>query len=156
MAFLEKNKSPGVCPDTGVPLYRALVSGDLPAACLLAAPLLEQAKSENLPAPTAFNCGLYLYQLGEYEKALAPLKQAEQALGVPPDLGTQDKRLFLQALKTSGQVFLLPLDPQSGRGSERYFLIRVRWLAALCLLQLKRRQEAAPAIRFLAQYHIEL
>ncbi|MDE6913809.1 MAG: hypothetical protein K2P35_08960, partial [Lachnospiraceae bacterium] len=137
-------------------LYRALATGDVPAAWLLTKPLLERSKMEKLSASTAFNCGLCLYQLNEYEKALASLRQAEQSLGTPPDLDTQEKKLFLQAVMAAQQVFLKPLDPENMKGLERYFLIRIRWLSALCLLHLERQQEAAPIIRFLAQYHIEL
>ena len=61
-----------------------------------------------------------------------------------------------QAVMAAQQVFLKPLDPENMKGLERYFLIRIRWLSALCLLHLERQQEAAPIIRFLAQYHIEL
>ncbi len=126
------------------------------AIWLLTRPLLELMKTGILPAATAFNCGLCLYRLEEFEKALSILKNAEQSLGVPPEPDTPEKRLFLQALQKNPQVFLQPLDPKGGSGLERYSLIRVRWLTAFCLLRLDRRQEAASAIRFLAQYQIEL
>ncbi len=155
---MRNEKSRESAHDAGGMLYRALAAGDLPAAWLATRPLLERAKGEKLPAATAFNCGLCLYRLEEYEKALAQLKAAEQLLGSPPDLDSGERRLFVQAVesvKKERQACLLPLDPE-GDGLKRYFLIRVRWLAGLCLLCLGRRQEAAPLIRFLAQYHIEL
>lgn len=156
MEFLGNGKSSELSANVSNSLYRALATGDIPAAWLLAKPLLERSKMEKLSASTAFNCGLCLYQLNEYEKALASLRQAEQSLGTPPDLDTQEKKLFLQAVMAAQQVFLKPLDPENMKGLERYFLIRIRWLSALCLLHLERQQEAAPIIRFLAQYHIEL
>lgn len=138
-------------------LYRALLAGDLPAAWLLARPMLERDQMEKLPWATAFNCGLCLYRLGEEEKALAALKRAEQGLGNPGDVDLQERKLFLQALSTVGSgEALSPLDPESGKGLERYALIRVRWLMALCLQGLERWQEAAPIVRFLEQYHINL
>ncbi len=156
MEFLGNGKSSEPSANVSNSLYRALATGDVPAAWLLTKPLLERSKMEKLSASTAFNCGLCLYQLNEYEKALASLRQAEQSLGTPPDLDTQEKKLFLQAVMAAQQVFLKPLDPENMKGLERYFLIRIRWLSALCLLHLERQQEAAPIIRFLAQYHIEL
>ncbi|MDE7207431.1 MAG: hypothetical protein K2N90_09815 [Lachnospiraceae bacterium] len=156
MEFLGNGKSSELSANVSNSLYRALATGDIPAAWLLTKPLLERSKMEKLSASTAFNCGLCLYQLNEYEKALASLRQAEQSLGTPPDLDTQEKKLFLQAVMAAQQVFLKPLDPENMKGLERYFLIRIRWLSALCLLHLERQQEAAPIIRFLAQYHIEL
>jgi hypothetical protein len=156
MEFLGNGKSSELSANVSNSLYRALATGDVPAAWLLTKPLLERSKMEKLSASTAFNCGLCLYQLNEYEKALASLRQAEQSLGTPPDLDTQEKKLFLQAVMAAQQVFLKPLDPENMKGLERYFLIRIRWLSALCLLHLERQQEAAPIIRFLAQYHIEL
>lgn len=156
MDFLRSTKATEPFAENDDLLHRALSAGDLPAAWLLTRPLLERMKTNKLPAATAFNCGLCLYRLEEFEKALSILKKAEQSLGVPPELDTPEKRLFLQALQKNPQVFLLPLDPKGGNGLERYSLIRVRWLTASCLLRLERRQEAASAIRFLAQYQIEL
>lgn len=149
-----KNSKPLTTVDNAV--YRALACGDLPAAWLLVKPLLEQGKKEKLPVTTAFNCGLCLYQLEEYEKALAELRRAEQSLNNPLDFDIQEKKLFLQAIKTGRQTVLLPLDPESEKGLERYVLIRIRWLTAFCLLHLNRQQEADPVIRFLTQYQIEI
>lgn len=161
MGFLENGEKQELLSGAGGPLYRALAIGDLAAAWLLARPLIEnmkteRTKTEKLPAATAFNCGLCLYRLGEYEKALAQLKQAEQLLGAPPDLAPLEKKLFFQAVENRKQMFLQPLDPEGGKGLERYFLIRIRWLAAHCLTHLERSREAASEIRFLAQYHVEL
>ena len=124
MEFLGKGKSASQRPDLDSGLYQALAAGDLPGAWLLAKPCLERTDFEGLSASTAFNCGLCLYRLEEYEKALAGLRR--------------------------------PLNPQAPDGLERYGLIRTKWLAALCLLRLDRPREAAPAIRFLAQYHITI
>lgn len=134
-------------------LYRALALGDLPGAWLLARPLLEPGRAECLSAPTLFNCGLCLFRLEEYERALTLLKRAERLLGSAAGPDTAERRLFVQALEATDAA-LLPLDPEWGPGLERYALIRVRWLTALCLLRLGREQEAAPILRFLAQYHI--
>lgn len=153
---MRNEKSQKSAHDAGGMLYRALAAGDLPAAWLAARPLLERAKGEKLPAATAFNCGLCLYRLEEYEKALAGLRRAEQAFGAPPDLDIREKELFFRAVNAEKDVFLRPLNPQAPDGLERYGLIRTKWLAALCLLRLDRPREAAPAIRFLAQYHITI
>ena len=68
-----------------------------------------------------------------------------------------EKKLFMQALSVAGpQTALLPLNPDSGKGLARYGLLRVKWLATLCLLHLGRQQEAAAGIRFMRQYHIEI
>ena len=154
MDFWGKGKYEELSADTGSALYQALALNDLPAAWLLAKPLLERANFERLPAATDFNCGLCLYRLEEYEKALDCLKRAELLLGTPPDLDAGEKELFLRAVQADGQVFLRPLNPKAGRKLERYFLVRARWLSALCLHRLGRRQEAVPAVRFLAQYQI--
>ena len=53
------------------PLYRALAIGDYPGAWLLARPLLEPGREDCLSASTAFNCGLCLFMLEEYERAEA-------------------------------------------------------------------------------------
>ncbi|MCI9337545.1 MAG: hypothetical protein HFH93_08400 [Lachnospiraceae bacterium] len=156
MEFLENTKYGKLPVTAGDGLYQALAVGDLPAAWLLARPLMDRTKLDRLCAPTAFNCGLCLYRLKEYEKALAGLRRAEQLLGTPPDLDIREKELFFRAVEADDQVFLRPLNPGGDSGLERYFLIRVRWLTAHCLLRLERRQEAAPAIRFLSQYHIKL
>ncbi len=134
-------------------LYRVLALGDLPGAWLLVRPLLEPGRTECLNAPTMFNCGLCLFQLEEYERALTLLKRAERLLGSTAGPDTAERRLFVQAVEATDAA-LLPLDPEWGPGLERYALIRVRWLTALCLLRLGREHEAAPILRFLAQYHI--
>lgn len=156
MEFLEKGKRGELWAGLDQALYQALAIRDLPAAWLLTKPVSERADFERLSAPTAFNCGLCLYRLEEYEKALTALRRAEQAFGNAPELDIREKELFFQALKMSEDVYLRPLNPETGKCLERYGLIKTRWLTALCLLQLNRPQEAAPAIRFLAQYHIEI
>ena len=103
--------------------------------------------------PTMFNCSLCLFRLEEYERALTLLKRAERMLGSAAGLNTAERKLFVQAVETTDAA-LLPLDPEWGSEMERYALIRVRWLTALCLLRLGREQEAVPILRFLAQYHI--
>ncbi len=155
MAFLENGKGTEISSTADGPLYRALATGDYPGAWLLARPLLEPGRVEQLSASAAFNCGLCLFLLEEYERALAPLKRAEQILGSPAGLSAAERKGFQQAVAASKDTVLLPLDPDGGEGMERYYLIRVRWLTALCLLRLERRQEAAPILRFLEQYHIE-
>ncbi len=156
MAFLENGKGTEICPAADRPLYRALAAGDYAGAWLLACPLLEPGRLDGLSVPTAFNCGLCLFWLGEYERALVLLEQAEQSLGSPVGLNAVERKGFLQAVSASKDTALLPLDPEGGEGMERYYLIRVRWLTALCLTRLDRRQEAAPVLRFLEQYHIEI
>ncbi len=140
-------------------LYRALSAGDLPAAQLISAAVgKSQAPGVGNPA-TAFNRGLCLFLLEEYEGALSELKRAEQLSGNPPELDISDKNLFIKALEISSRekkLFLLPLDPDSSSGNMRYVLIRVKWLAALCLKALGREGEAAMIKRFLSQYNIEL
>ena len=135
------------------PLYRALALGDLPGAWLLARPLLEPGRTECLNLFTVFNCSLCLFRLEEYERALTLLKRAERLLGSAAGLNTAERKLFVQAVETTDAA-LLPLDPEWGSEMERYALIRVRWLIALCLLRLGREQEAVPILHFLAQYHI--
>lgn len=156
MAFLGNGKETERIPAVDGPLYRALAAGDYPGAWLLARPLLEPGRVERLSAPTAFNCGLCLFLLAEYERALVPLRRTEQFLGSLAGLNTSERKGFIQAVAISKDTAMLPLDPESGEGMERYFLIRVRWLIALCLIQLERKQEAASILRFLEQYHIEL
>ena len=147
-----ESRDNGLLPADGS-LYRALTIGDVPGAWLLARPLLEPGRTECLNTPTMFNCSLCLFRLEEYERALTLLKRAERLLGSAAGLDTAERKLFVQAVETTDAA-LLPLDPEWGPGLERYTLIRVRWLTALCLLRLGREQEAAPILRFLAQYHI--
>lgn len=154
MAFLENGRGAEISSDADRSLYRALAAGDYPGAWLLARPLLEPGRVDWLSAPTAFNCGLCLFLLEEYERVMVPLKRAEQSLGSPAGLSAAERKGFLQAVEASRDTALLPLDPEGGEGMERYYLIRVRWLTALCLIRLDRRQEAAPVLRFLEQYHI--
>ena len=156
MAFLGNGKGTEISSAADSPLYRALAIGDYPGAWLLARPLLEPGRVDHLSASTAFNCGLCLFLLEEYERALVPLKRAEQFLGSTAGLNAAERKGFLQAVTASKDTVLLPLDPEGGDGMERYYLIRVRWLTALCLIRLERRQEAAPILRFLEQYHIEI
>ena len=142
----------GLLP-TDAPLYRALALGDLPGAWLLARPLLEPGRTECLNVFTAFNCSLCLFRLEEYERALTLLKRAERLFGSTAGLNTAERKLFVQAVETTDAA-LLPLDPEWGSEMERYAFIRVRWLTALCLLRLDRELEAAPILRYLAQYQI--
>ena len=154
MEFMSKSREPA---GTEEDLYRALAIGDLPAAWLITRLFTERAKAEKLSYKTTFNCALCLYRLGEYEKSLAALKQAEQALGNPPDFDIAERKLFMQALSVTGQeTALFPLDPCSGKILERYGFLRVKWLMTLSLIQLGRQQEAAAGIRFLRQYQIEV
>ncbi|MDE7222883.1 MAG: hypothetical protein K2O34_03755 [Acetatifactor sp.] len=155
MAFLGNGMTCDASCNAGSPLYRALAVGDVPSAWLLSLPLLEPGQMERHTAPTVFNCALCLFLVGEYERALGPLKQAQQSLVGSAELSTAERKLFTQALEAS-DVALLPLDPEGVAGMERYVLIRVRWLTALCLLRLGRQQEVQPVLRFLEQYHIEL
>lgn len=157
MAFAGSGRASEPKTTAGGALYRALAVGDLGAAWLLTKGWLERGKTEKLPYTAAFNCGVCLYRLGEYEKALAQLKQAEQALGSPPDFDISERKPLEAALALAGEgTALLPLGPESGEKLERYGFLRVKWLTALCLLRLGRPQEAAPGIRFLRQYRIEL
>ncbi|WWR16707.1 hypothetical protein V1224_04545 [Lachnospiraceae bacterium JLR.KK008] len=157
MEFVGKGREQAGHTTEDEELYRVLAVGDLPAAWLLTKAVMEKSKTEQLPYTTAFNCGLCLYRLEEYEKALAELKRAEQSLGNPPDLDISEKKPFMQALSVTGEAAaLLPLAPGSGKRLERYGFLRVKWLMTLSLLRLGRQQEAAAGIRFLRQYHIEL
>lgn len=155
MTFRGKGTDSDAACTAGASLYRALAVGDIPRAWLLCMPLLEPEQMAHHTAATIFNCALCLFLLGDQEQALVPLKRAEQSLTGSAALSTAERKLFYQALKAA-DVALLPLDPDGVAGMERYTLIRVRWLTALCLLRLNRRQEAQPILRFLEQYHIAL
>ncbi len=157
MAFMGASREQAGNPAAGEELYHALVAGDLPAASLYVRLFMEREKTEKLPYTTVFNCGLCLYRLGEYEKALAELKKAEQHLGNPPDFDISEKKLLIQALSLTGKdTALVPLNEDTGKRLERYGYLRVKWLMTLSLLHLGREQEAASGIRFLRQYHIEI
>ncbi len=146
--------------DADMRLYRALAVGDLPAAHLIIRTIKKSsgtAPSGENPA-TAFNCGLCLFLLEEYESALFELKRAEQQTGNPPEIDIADKQLFIKALELSDReqkLFLLPLDPDFASDCMRYVLIRVKWLTAFCLKALGRGGEAAMTKRFLSQYNID-
>lgn len=139
----------------GSELYRALASGDLPSAWLIC----KDIKESSNPA-SEFNCGLCFFLLEEWEKALDRLKNAEKLLGNPPEFDIADKKLLLKAIelkeKNGGGERLIPLDPDSSVSRSRCGLIQVRRLAALCLIKLERDGEAAPLIRFLSQYNINI
>ena len=154
-AYMLSGTASGASRAADGPLYRALAVGDVPGAWLLAQPLLKPGQTEHLAAPTVFNCALCLFLAGEYELALGPLKRAEHSLAGSAELDIAERKLFVQALGASDPA-LLPLDPEGIAGMECYALIRVRWLTALCLLQLGRKQEVKPIRRFLEKYHIEL
>ncbi|MCI9558996.1 hypothetical protein D3Z55_15005 [Clostridiaceae bacterium] len=157
MEFLGKGREVSGNGQAEECLYRGLACGDLPAAWLTVRLLMERRKTETLSYATGFNCGLCLYQMGEYEKALGELKLAEQSLGNPSDFELTERKRFIQVLSDGGNgVGLLPLDPNGGKHLERYGLIRIKWLTALCLLKLGRQQEAASIVRFLGQYQMEL
>lgn len=133
-------------------LYRALSAGDLPAAWIIS----KRTYKEN-PA-SAFNRGLCLFRLGANEQSLAELKRAERLLGNPPELDISERNLFAKAIELSKEqpLYLLPLDPESAEVCARYFLIRTKWLSAICLEELGRSGEAALIKRFLTQYNIEI
>ena len=155
MEFLGKNKNVAGPANMDGLLYSALAAGDLPAAWLITKPLVERAKTEQFSYATEYNCGLCFYQLEEYERTLSELKRAEQLVSNEPDFDIAERKLFLQALSKKGKmVVFLPLNPESS--PNRYALIRIRWLMALSLIHLERKQEAAPIIRFLSQYNIEI
>lgn len=140
-------------------LYRALSAGDLPAAYLISG-VVDKNKTYSGENPaTAFNRGLCLFLLEEYESALSELKRAEQLSGNPPEFNIAEKKLFDKALEISSREqnpVLLPLDPNSAKSCARYVLIRIKWLSALCLKALGRDGEASVIKRFLTQYNIEL
>lgn len=139
-----------------ISLYRALSEGDLPAACLLG----EFSSHKTVDADNAaaaFNRGLCLFLLEEYEDALSELKRAERLSNNAPELDSTARNMFSKAVEASGEKLArLPLDPESPKSLTRYVLIRTKWLTALCLKALKREGEAAAAARFLSQYNIVL
>lgn len=152
MEFLNKNRVQSAEPETDVALYDTLAAGDIPAAWLIS-----RSKKEAASPADAFNRGLCLYLLDEWEKAENELKRAEQLLGNPPEFDISDKRPLLKALAVSGpKTALLPLHQSTAAQNGRYALLRVKWLSALCLLKLGRTQEAAPIIRLLSQYNITI
>lgn len=151
MELLGKNKLAAE-PSADGALYRALACGDLPAAYVIGKDIKEKTNYT-----TAFNCGLCFYLLEEWEKALTELKRAEQLLGNPPEYDISDRKLFSKALEVadSGQS-VLPLDPEAPSKCGRYALIRTRCLIVRCLKNLGRENEAAPVVRFLSQYNIQI
>ncbi|MCI9031733.1 MAG: hypothetical protein HFK09_04335 [Clostridia bacterium] len=151
MELLGRNNT----PDNGVadePLYRALMCGDLPAAYIIC----KDIKQPNNPA-ASFNCGLCMWLLDEWEKSLTYLKRAEKAYANRAEYDIADRRLYLKAFETAGEAeSYMPLDPAAPEKCGRHYLIRTRWLMARCLHKLGRESEAAPIIRFLSQYNIQL
>lgn len=144
--------------NSDIQLYRALSVGDLPAAYLINGGIAKN-RTDSQNSAAAFNRGLCLFLLEEYENALSELKRAEQLSGNPPEIDIMDKKLFAKALELSdhGQkTVLLPLDPDSAKSCARYILIRIKWLTALCLKALGRDGEASVIKRFLSQYNIDL
>lgn len=142
-----------------IQLYRALSVGDLPAAYLTSGGIAQNKTYGGENPAAAFNRGLCLFLLEEYESALNELKRAEQLSGNPPEFDIADRKLFTKALELSerGQkTVLLPLDPDSAKSCARYVLIRAKWLTALCLKALGRDGEASVIKRFLSQYNIDL
>ena len=143
-------------------LYRALSAGDLPGAYLINCSI-DKEKTCSIENPaTAFNKGLCLFLLEEYEAALSELKHAEQLLGNPPEIDISEKKLFNKAVEISNNsnheqgLAVKPFDPGSEKIYARYILIRTKWLTALCLKALGRDGEAAMLKRFLSQYNIEI
>ena len=149
MEYMGKSREKaGHAPSDGG-LYRALASGDLPAAWLITKAFTARPEADKTVYATAFNCGLCLYRLEEYEKALAELKRAEQLLGNPPDFDISEKKLLLQALALSGkEAALLPLDPDSCKSYERYGLLRVKWLMSSAFYSLGANRRPLPASGF--------
>lgn len=149
------NKNSMDLPSANSELYRALLAGDLPSAWLIC----KDIKDSSDPA-TEFNCGLCFFLLEEWEKAVVRLKNAEKLLGNPPEFDIADKKLFLKAVelkeKNGGKEWLVPLDPDSAVSRTRYGLIQTRRLTVLCLIRLERNGEAAPLIRFLSQYNVNI
>lgn len=140
-------------------LYRALSAGDLPAAYLIISSV-DKNKTCSLDDPaTAFNRGLCMFLLEEYEAALSELKHAEQLSGNPPEIDISERKLFNKAIEISdhGQnLAVKPLDPGSASIYAKYILIRTKWLTALCLKALGRDGEVLMIKRFLSQYNIDL
>lgn len=140
-------------------LYRALSAGDLPAAYLIISSV-DKNKTCSLDDPaTAFNRGLCLFLLEEYEAALSELKHAEQLSGNPPEIDISERKLFNKAIESSDHgenLAVKPLDPGSVTIYARYVLIRTKWLSALCLKALGRDSEASAIKRFLSMYNIDL
>ncbi|MDE6731954.1 MAG: hypothetical protein K2J77_03670 [Oscillospiraceae bacterium] len=145
--------------NTDMQLYRALSSGDLPAAYLIISSV-DKNKTCSLDDPaTAFNRGLCMFLLEEYEAALSELKHAEQLSGNPPEIDISERKLFNKAIEISDHgksLAVKPLDPGSAKIYARYILIRTKWLTALCLKALGRDGEASVLTRFLSQYNIDL
>ena len=149
MEYMGKSREKaGHAPSDGG-LYRALASGDLPAAWLITKAFTARPEADKTVYATAFNCGLCLYRLEEYEKALAELKRAEQLLGNPPDFDISEKKLLLQALALSGkEAALLPLDrafSKTGCSSLTLPFILATW-AVLLTAQTAGIGPAEPAI----------
>lgn len=142
-----------------ISLYGALSVGDLPAAYLLG-DFSSHKTYEGDNAAAAFNRGLCLFLLEEYEGALSELKRAERLSNGAPELDSTARTLFLKALEKSGKdLALKPLDPNAAEASKsftRYVIIRTKWLSALCLKALGRNGECAMPARFLTQYNINL
>ena len=142
-----------------ISLYRALSMEDLPAAWLLGE-FSSHKTYEGDNAAAAFNRGLCLFLLEEYESALSELKRAERLSNSAPELDSTARNMFAKALDMSGdKLALIPLDPnapEASKGLARYVLIRTKWLSALCLKALGRNGETAMLTRFLTQYNINL
>ncbi|MDE5943355.1 MAG: hypothetical protein K2H30_04010 [Clostridia bacterium] len=155
MQFVSKDSAFSDGIDIDGALYSALTAGDLPAACLICQSA--DNSSEKLSVSALFNCGLFRYLLGEYEKSLDFLKQAEILLGNPFDFDISQRQLFIKSLEhTSGGLALLPLDKRTAENFARYALIRVKWLMAICFEKLGRGHEAASLKNFLEQYNIQV
>ncbi len=142
-----------------IQLYRTLSAGDLPAAYLIS-DSIDKNKTCSIDNPaTAFNRGLCLFLLEEYEAALSELKHAEQLSGNPPEIDISERKLFNKAIELSNHeqsLAVKPLDPGSEKIYARYILIRTKWLTALCLKALGKDGEASMIKRFLSQYNIEI
>ncbi|MDE7230430.1 MAG: hypothetical protein K2N56_08120 [Oscillospiraceae bacterium] len=140
-------------------LYRALSTGDLPGAYLINCSI-DKDKTCSIENPaTAFNKGLCLFLLEEYEAALSELKHAEQLSGNPPEIDISERKLFNKAIELSNyeqSLAVRPLDPGSVTIYARYVLVRTKWLTAFCLKALGRDGEASMIKRFLSQYNIEI
>lgn len=150
--------------NSDIQLFRALSAGDLPAAYLISCSV-DKNKTCSIDNPaTAFNRGLCLFLLEDYEAALSELKHAEQLSGNPPEIDISERKLFNKAIDISNHevsnheqsLAVKPLDPGSVTIYARYVLIRTKWLTALCLKALGRDGEASVIKRFLSQYNIEL